>query len=176
MMKKTKTAAAVSGTAKSNESIQYRCCFAADTLVMTPDYPRAIQTLVEGDRIVTYDVERGGLMEDVVEKVEVFAGRFDVVEDCLGRNCVVRGAGGHYVYDGCAWVASEDMRVAMTATGGRLSAYSHVTNRKVHAVYRIQTASGTCLVGDEAILIGGPSMKISKTSTAHAAHVTSIHV
>ena len=136
------------------------CCFAADTLIMTPDCPKPIQSFTEGDAVMTYDLYSGKLIKTLVEKVDLHIGCFNLLEVSIGRQSrAVYSTPGHRFFDGTRWIPCEEMNMTLTGTGELHAAYGFRTDRTAHAVYNLRTQKGTYLVGDEAALVSGGLLK-----------------
>ncbi|MDD4735223.1 MAG: hypothetical protein PHP44_03855 [Kiritimatiellae bacterium] len=141
---------------------KYRCecCFAADTLVMTPECPRPIQSFTEGDWVTTYDLYSGKLVKTIIEKVDLHIGTYNLMEVNVGRNSqAVWATPGHRFFDGFHWIPCEEMNMTLTGTGELHAAVSFRSDRSTHAVYNLRTKKGTYLVGDEAALVSGGVLK-----------------
>ena len=134
----------------------HECCFAADTLVMTPGCPKPIQSFAEGDTVVTYDLYSGKLVNTVVEKVDLHIGNYPLMELSVGRQSrAVWVTPGHHFFNGTCWIPCEELNITLTGTGELHAAVSFHASRSAHAVYNLRTKKGTYLVGDEAALVSG---------------------
>ncbi len=118
-------------------------CFAAGTLIDTPRGPVAIEALVVGDFVYSYDFE---LQERVVARVRTtFVHEDETVRSLtLGDGRHVQVTGNHPFWSGGDWVAAEDLVVGaelMIADGdGAAPAFfeSYVNERSGITVYNIE--------------------------------------
>ena len=155
----------------------HQCCFAADTLVMTPECPRPIQSFTEGDLVITYDLYSGRLLKTPVEKVDLHIGFFPLLEVTVGRSGrPLWTTAGHQFFDGARWLPCEEMNMTLTGTGDLHAALSFRTDAFTHAVYNLRTRKGTYLVGDDAALVsGGLLADLHKAEEHPAARKLALH-
>lgn len=116
-------------------------CFVAGTMVTTPDGQKPIESLKEGDRVMTYDFGEQELVESEVTEVQIHNGddEREVITLSTGRYELI-GTPEHLVWDGETWLALGDTLVLFVPELGVLYPVQKQPTPKKAAVYNIHVS------------------------------------
>lgn len=130
-------------------------CFSPKTPVMTSEGIRPINSIKEGDRVLTYDLKSNRIVETRVLNVDIHLGDFELLDVEIDGSEIIYATSNHKFHDGNGWVRCDELSKILLSTGAVCKVDVLNNFRKENFVYNLRTEKGTYLVGHMCALVSG---------------------
>lgn len=145
--------------ASSDPKHPLNLCFAQGTPVSTPSGLRSIEQICEGERVLTWDPVAEQVVENVVTRLDVHEGHFEVVQVSIGDETIT-ATPEHRFASAASWIPLHSASTVLVIAGPlcvhvpvRLEAGARCTT-----LYNLRTVTGSYLVGTARALVSGGTL------------------